>query len=673
MLIFDELKENDPQLRLVAVVLAGGLGILLAGLWWVQIVSAREYQSHLETQSYRTVRIPAARGKILDRRGRVLAENRPCFDLSLYLDDLRKQFKVAYDAEYARATNARALFIAAQEKQLGRPLTKAERKSYAFTTRQLEQLREQGRCSVASNVVAQLGRQLGQPLTLDPVKFERDYQTRLALPYPVTNNLNPVQIARFEENYSGGLGADLEVQSVRTYPLGTTAAHLLGYVQRDDSSAVGEDAYFSYRLPDYRGVVGIESGFDALLRGRAGAEAVLVNNLGYRQTEDVWTQPEPGHDVVLTIDLDIQQAAERSLVEHQGADARAAIVVMDVRTGDVLAMVSSPAIDPNYFVGGLTPDEFQKETARLDDPQLRPQINRATQENYAPGSIFKPIVGLAALENGLNPDAVVDNPGYIYVGKRHITDLAPPDKYNFRRAIIYSSNTYFITVGLQAGIDNVVRMAEKFHFGERTGLPTRQETPGIFPTLSQVHSDDWREGDSANIDFGQGQMAVTPMQMAVAYAAIANGGTVLWPRLVEKIEDPVSGETLTNYPSGLVRDRLGVSARSLNLLHDAMLAETEDPEGTGRPAVVPGLRICGKTGTAEIMDTHNRKIGRTTWFASFAPYEHPRYAVVVMVENGTFGGPTCAPIAHDIYEAILKSETSNVPALTALQRGERAN
>jgi penicillin-binding protein 2 len=227
-------------------------------------------------------------------------------------------------------------------------------------------------------------------------------------------------------------------------------------------------------------------------------------------------------------------------------------------------------------------------------------------------------------------------------------------------------------VGLQAGIDNVVRMAEKFHFGERTGLPTRQETPGIFPSLARVHSD-WYEGDSANICFGQGEMAVTPMQMAVAYAAIANGGTILWPRLVERIEDPVSGESLTNYPSGLVRDHLGVSTRSLKILHDAMLAETEDPEGTGRPAAVPGLRICGKTGTAEIMDTHNRKIGRTTWFASFAPYEHPCYAVVVMVENGTFGGPTCAPIAHDIYEAILKSNKTTMPAVAALPHGESVN
>jgi penicillin-binding protein 2 len=193
--------------------------------------------------------------------------------------------------------------------------------------------------------------------------------------------------------------------------------------------------------------------------------------------------------------------------------------------------------------------------------------------------------------------------------------------------------------------------------------------------LSQVYRADWHDGDSANIFFGQGKMAVTPMQMAVAYAAIANGGTVLWPRLVERIEpqDPASGGAVTNFPAGLVRDHLGVSVRNLKILHDAMLAETEDPEGTGRPAAVPGLRICGKTGTAEIMDTHNRKIGRTTWFASFAPYEHPRYAVVVMVENGTFGGPTCAPIAHDIYEAILKSEKPGTPALVALRPGEHVN
>jgi penicillin-binding protein 2 len=223
-------------------------------------------------------------------------------------------------------------------------------------------------------------------------------------------------------------------------------------------------------------------------------------------------------------------------------------------------------------------------------------------------------------------------------------------------------------------------MAGKFHFGERTGLPTRQETKGIFPTLKQVKSPDWHDGDSANICIGQGEMAVTPMQMAVAYAAIANGGTVLWPRLVERIEpqDPASGEAPAVFPSGIVRDELGVHPRSLQILRDAMLSETEDPEGTGYPAFHHAgsnlkLRVCGKTGTAQVMNSRNQEIDRITWFASFAPYENPRYAVVVMVESGTFGGPTCAPIAHDIYEAILKSEKPEAPTLAVARRGGPAN
>ncbi|HVU08809.1 MAG TPA: penicillin-binding transpeptidase domain-containing protein [Verrucomicrobiae bacterium] len=665
MLIFDELKKNDPQLRFVAVALAIGFCILLAGLWWVQIVSAREYRNHLETQSYRTVRIPAIRGKILDREGRVLADNRPRYNLNLYLGDLRKEFNASVNQSLARAHGAQRQEIAAQEKKLGRALTKNERKQFALSTEELTQLRTGARFRVADSIVSQIGGQLQQPLSLNATRFARDYDTRLALPLTILPDLDQTFVARYEENSFADSGTDLEIQSVRNYPLGTTASHLLGYVQRDESSVEGEDAYFSYRLPDYRGVVGIEGGYDSYLRGRAGAEAVLVNNLGYRQTENFWNQPEAGHNVVLTIDLDIQRAAEASLEQHRGPDARAAIVVMDVHSGDVLAMVSSPTINPNYYTGGLSPDENQKISAALADPKLRPQINRATQENYAPGSIFKPIVGLAALEAGLNPDALVDNPGYIYVGRRHIGDLAPPGQYNLRRAIIESCNTYFITIGLRAGIENVVRMAEKFHFGERTDLPTRQETKGVFPTLKQVKSSDWHDGDSANICIGQGEMAVTPLQMAVAYSAIANGGTVLWPRLVEKIEsqDPTSGETPTIFPTGLVRDHLGVSAHNLKILHDTMLAETV--EGTGKPAQVPGLQICGKTGTAEVMNEHNVKIDRTTWFASFAPYENPKYAVVVMVESGTFGGPTCAPIAHDIYEEILKKENTSASKVLA--------
>lgn len=669
MLIFDELKKNDPQLRLVALVLAGGLFILLAGLWWVQIVSAREYESHLETQSYRTVRIPAIRGKILDRNDRVLAENRPQYNLGLYLDDLRKEFDAAYVRLLSRVRAYQAQRITAVEKKLGRPLTKIERRQFALTPDEREQLHAQARFYVANDVVHQLSERLDQPLALDGATFERHYDIKRALPYPLLTNLNTGQIARFEEQYSGNLGAVMDLQAVRVYPFGPTAGHLLGYLQRDDSSEQGEDASFSYRLPDYRGVVGIEGGFDSLLRGRAGAEAVLVNNLGYRQSENIWSQPEPGQNVVLTIDLDIQRAAEESLKAHQGENARAAIVVMNVRTGDVLAMVSSPEINPVYASNSPT---------YLSDPKLTPEINRASYASYIPGSIFKPVVALAALENGLNPNEIYQvqpNPedpqhGCIYVGSRKIRDTVHPGNYDLRRAIQQSSNAYFIYNGLRTGIDKIIQLGEKFHFGERENLPTLQDAHGIFPTLERVHESDWHDGDSANIFFGQGEVNVTPMQIATAYSAIANGGTVLWPRLVERIEpqDPASGEPATVFPAGLVRDHIDVSQHSLRLLGAAMMSETEDPSGTGYPAFhlhgdPLNWRVCGKTGTAQREDEHRKIIGWNYWFASFAPYENPRYAVVVMVQSemSGSGGSVCAPIAHDIYEEILKKANVDTP------------
>ena len=475
MLILDELKKNDPQLRLFAVALAAGLFLLLAGLWWVQIVSARDYQSHLETQSYRTVRLPAMRGKILDRNGQVLAENIARYNVSLYFEDLSGQFKSEYD-------RLRPLKITTSPA----PFWKFWNRSQTVTTNRVRLKKAQSdawareaRSNVVNNILAQVGQVIGQPLAFDPARFELGYATRLALPFTVVPNASPRQVARFEEQSPGIRGVDVELQPVRTYPLGTRAGHLLGYLSKlGDESEAGEDAYFDYYLPDYKGVVGIEGAFDSELRGRAGEESVLVNNLGFRKSENILDAPAPGHTVVLTIDLDLQRAAEESLLSHQGPDARAAIVVMDARNGDVLAMVSSPAVNPNDFVAGFTPAEWQ----RLNDTNLNVQINRATQQNYAPGSIFKPVVALAALEAGLNPDATVENPGYVMVGRRRIGDLAAPGQYNLRKAIIESCNTYFVTIGLRPGIfENVVRMAGEISFRRKHQPADAAGDEGDFP------------------------------------------------------------------------------------------------------------------------------------------------------------------------------------------------
>ena len=673
MLVIDELKKNDPQLRLVAMVLAGGFFVLLAGLWWVQVVSAREYQEHLDTQAFRTIRVPAPRGKILDRDGRVLAENRPRYNLSLYLDELRDQFKAADDQIMKQAHAQQKAAIALQERKAGHTLSKTERKQFAYTPAQLQAFHEAARDQVAQNVLARISRNMGETLPFDAAKFNRHYATQLAMPFPIMENLGPDEIARFQENFTGGLGADLELQSMRYYPYGTLAAHVLGELQQDDRSIAGEESFFNYRLPDYRGVTGIESTFNAELHGRAGQVSVLVNNMGFRQAEDVEAQPEAGDNVTLTLDMDIQRAAQASLLSHQGANASAAAVVMDVRNGDVLALASSPAFDPNDFAQahGISHEKY----AALQE--ISAEKNRATQENFAPGSTFKVIVGLAALEAGLNPEreytveADPSEPGKgMFFGRGYKKrDTAPPGPYKFKLAIERSSNSYFIQVGLQAGADRIVALAKKFHFGEKCNLPTHQETSGNMPTHERIHHE-WREADTANICIGQGEVAVTPLQMAAAYSAIANGGTLYWPRLVARLEpqDPSSPETPTNFPAGVVRDRIGVSARSLNILYGAMLGETEDQFGTGKAACVPGLQICGKTGTAQVQDSANRLIGYNFWFASFAPYEKPRYAVVVMVqapvERGS-GGVICAPIAHDIYEAIVKKEAAGTQKVLA--------
>src|SRR5215469_2592326 len=369
MLIFDELKKNDPQLRFVAAALAAGIFILLIGLWWVQVVSAGEYKSHLETQSYRTIRIPSMRGKILDCQGRVLAENSPRYNLDLYFDELSADFQ----AQYAKIRPPRAVQSSLPIWEFWKRPAAGVKKTAPLTKSQIYTLQWYARYDVASNVIAKMSQTIGRPMTFDYKSFARAYLSSLYVPYPIAQSLDSAEVARFEENYSGAMGVDLDVQSTRVYPLGKSAADVMGYVTRDDTSTDDQDAIFNYRMPDFKGVIGVEGAYDKYLHGRAGAELVMVNNYGYRQTENIGSEPEPGHNVVLTIDLDLQRVAEESILKHHGVNAMASVVVMNAQTGDVLTMVSAPAIDPNYFTHNLPPDQMQEEAAMMVDTNSTPQ------------------------------------------------------------------------------------------------------------------------------------------------------------------------------------------------------------------------------------------------------------------------------------------------------------
>lgn len=661
MLIFDQLKKDDPHLRFLAFVVLGGILILLTGLWWVQLVSTKYFQGRMEHQATRTIGIPAVRGRILDRNGRPLAENRPAYSIDLYLGELSRNYQKAYNQQLALIQTNLHLQALAKEKQLGHKLTADEKKAFLLSQSFKTQLEKQVRYAVTSNLLAGISAKLQQPLTLTQSNFEKWYDKSRMLPMPVVANLNPMQIAKFEEHSATIPGVDLNVQSVRFYPNGSSGAHLLGYLSHED---VSEETSYNFPAAGFTGAAGIEKIYDDQLHGEPGERSVIINNYGFSHSETVGAPPVPGQNVVLTIDADIQKAADTALLTHAGQNLHGAVVVMDVRNGDILALASAPTYNPNHFI--QHPDEatWQREWAHWTNEDLQVQMDHAVQGLYPPGSIFKIVVGLAGLENGtLDPKETIVSPGYVPIaGRRPMRDTAPAGDYDFDKALALSCNFYFVTNGLKPGVlPRVIALGERLHFGERTGLfPRNFESRGYFPKLADTRASSWHLGNTANMSIGQDRLTVTPLQAAVMISAIANGGTVLYPRILSRIESYDSDEIIQTFPEHQVRDNLGVSSRHLAIVHEAMRADVEGAGGTGHAAYVPGITIYGKTGTAQVEKNGSvDKSLQVTWFGSFAsmaPNEPPKYAVVAMLAGGSSGGGSCAPIAHDVYVALQQME-----------------
>ncbi len=631
MLVLDQLSRGDKQIRNLSIIILSGLLLLVAVLWHLQIFSSGKYVQRLENQAYRTVREPAVRGSIYDKIGTVLASSRPAYSISLYVKDLSKAG--LFSEEYRRLKK-----IAEYGK-----LNVLERSRIA-------------RFNVVSNTISELSRIVGVDLVIDEERFNRHYLQTRALPLHVMRDVSSEILARFMESPVRPVGLGIETEAFRQYPLNSVGGHLLGFLVRRQVEE--EDIPYSYQMPDYVGRVGIEGVFDKELRGLPGAKSVLVDNTGYRQEENRLIIPVAGQNAYLTIDAEVQKVAERALKEAK-QDVKGAVVVLDVTNGDILALVSAPSYDPNLFIPQISSANW----AVYNDENTMPTLCRATYGAYAPGSIFKIVVGLAALESGLDPNKVLYSEGSYQLGRRRIADTAPSGDYDFRRAFLRSSNSYFISVGLDSGLSSLMRMGEQFFLGQRTGIPTMQEVSGFYPTASFVEAQrkrgiPWTVGNTANLCIGQGDITVTPLQMAVMTAAIANGGTVYWPRLVMRLEswDPLNKLSGEVYPAGRVRGTLQVSARNLKVLQDAMLADVEDREGTGSRAQTRNMRVCGKTGTAEVKQG-SRLIRKDTWFVAYAPYESPRYAISVLVEAGASGGLTCAPVARKIFEELVLMES----------------
>ena len=663
MLLFDQLNKGDRALRTVAWVALGGLLLLGLQLWRLQIFSAAKYRQSQETQSFRTVRVPAMRGKILDRNGRELVGNAPRYQLDLYLDELRPQF----EAEYLRRKQQ---VLAAKRAATGEAETtgffaqfldkfRHKKRGVRLTRDEIGALERQVRYTVVSNTVAAVAQRMGVAIGLGEEALQHHYLQKRFLPLSIVTACTPQQVAQVTEQGWAIPGVALEQVAVRSYPHGPLAAHLMGNLKRNDIYDEEEGA-FDYRLPDYLGGTGLEKSFDHELRGVAGAKSILVNSAGYRhrQAEEIITPAEPGQNLVTTIDLALQEAVEQAINGVKAGDERGAVVVMNPANGDVLAMASAPAFDPSEYVNGISTERYNSYFMAVPERRL---VNRASNGEYAPGSTFKIITSLALLESGLNPQEIFTveagpgGKGRYMLGRRPIGDTAPPGDYDFRRAFIRSSNSYFINYGQRLGWDRLMAMGHRFGLGEHAGIRIGEEAAGFFPKADEVRERGLGPGILADVSIGQ-QITVTPLQMAVVLSAVANGGKVYWPRIVDRLE---SGDVLSNdkpvvVKPGQLRSQISLQPRSWDIVRAAMRDDVADDEGSGKASRLKDFAVCGKTGTAEIKG--NGRKDKVTWFTSFAPYEAPRYVVVVMVESGGSGGGTCAPVAKKIYQFLHDRE-----------------
>jgi penicillin-binding protein 2 len=652
MLVFDVFKDEGGRLHVITWVVAGGMLVLLAGLWFVQVVFAQRFEIDLQRQSIRHVRTPAIRGRILDRNGLVLADDKPRYNATLYLEDLQRQF----DTEYS---SLRKAYVQAH------PEAVKSKGKVTLVAAVRQQLQWEADCAVVSNITWLVSASLGQPRLLNNKVFLRHYREHPYVPFPIVPDLAPKQVAILAEQWLGQSAVEMETQPVRDYPHENLAANLLGYVQHRDTLEGGE---FAFDMPDYQGISGVEKVYDDQLSGLPGDKSILINNLNYRQREEIQTPNLPGNDVCLTIDLPLQQAAEKALAAAPGAPpiVRGAVVVMDPRNGDILALVSAPAFDPNLFA---LEHRTREENERLNDPKYKPQFNRAVSGAYPPGSTFKIITSVACLEDGLDPNETFDSPGEYRASptSRPIHDTAGPGRFNFKEAFYRSSNTYFIMKG-KDHLRKILEVAKRFHLGEKTGISTHQEVAGDIPGPEKVGPS--LRMSAPDICIGQ-EITATPLQLAGMISVIANGGTLYVPRVASHAQSPETGEIEELDAPGRVHDHVRINARDLALIREAMVADTEHPAETPGPGsaykafhhaggapLLGSFRVAGKTGTAEVKSPGS-PYRRVTWFDSYGPCEDPRYVVVVMVEDGGFGGTTCAPVAEKIYEAILKQEQAS--------------
>ncbi len=580
--------------RILTVSVAGIFALVLMRLFFLQVLQGQRYRELSEGNRIRVEVLTAPRGEVRDRKGRLLADCVPSFTVTL------DPFDKAYTRNPAHI----------------------------------------------DSTLAALGPILGVDPTLLKEKIQRERKVSF-LPIRLKRNVDIKSVAFVSEHRDQLPGVEVESEPLRRYPLGLMASHLLGYVGEISDKELLDPQYGDYLSGDLIGRMGIERRYEKILRGQDGKRFLEVNALG-RKAELLGDKhpivPRRGVDLELTIDLDVQRAAEEAFAPG----ARGAVVALDPRNGEVLALASKPNYDPNEFSTGIT----QERWSELSGGGNYPLFNRAIQAAYPPGSTLKPFTSLAGLECG----AIV--PGTVFASSctgefRFGTRLFGcwnhdgHGRLSMHDAIVRSCDVYFYQLGLRIGLERLADFMSKLQLSEKTGIDLPQERRGLFPDRAwydrRFGTGRWSRGLTLNVAIGQGEVSLTPVKLAQLAAFVGNGGVLWKPHLVRSVASGASPQAFDS-----LRQVVPVSPYNLEAVRSAMASVVSDPNGTGGQARLDSIAVAGKTGTAQ--NPHGKD---HALFICFAPAEAPRIAVAVLVENAGHGSSAAAPIARKVLEAFF--------------------
>ena len=604
----DDVREFDARLVVLGLLFFLAFAGLGARLYSLQVVQGNHYYQLAANNFVREVELRPDRGIVYDARGRVLAENRPAYDVFV-------SPRVLVDRPEAIALLAEALNLPDDD-----------------LDRLQGRLQARGRADVL-----------------------------------VRRDITRDQLAELETRRTDLPGVYVVVSQRRHYSYDMLTAHLVGYMNEIRASELEDLGEFGYRPGDYVGRSGIERAYEALLRGAPGLQRQVVNVNGDVQSERVNREllgdyrrvdAVPGRDLTLTVDIELQSIMEEAMADSISGG----VVAIDPRDGAVLGMFSKPSFNPNAWSGRLS----QQEKRMSDNDPFHPMLDK-TVLSWFPASTYKVITAIAALEEGIvNAEHTINCEGHLDYGNRrfHCWNRSGHGEVNLSEALAHSCDVYFYQVGLELGIDTLAQYAFEFGFGERPGLGLNGESAGIVPTREwhEEHSPGgFQYGFTVNTSVGQGDTRTSPLQLALAYGAIANGGTLYYPRLVDRVQS-AEGDLVFEYPSRMRRE-FTFTPEHLSEVTEGLDAVVNHEDGTAYEQRIEYMEVAGKTGTAQVRSLESVRLlnGEVihwdrdhAWFVAFAPMENPRVVVAVFLEHGGQGSSAAAPVAMRVIDRYFR-------------------